>query len=301
MTYSVKGILRSSELSLSSPIRAFSFPKNPSSIKSIWISLGANISQILLSNPRSPSKDYSITDSHTRKLSLGSHSMFETMPLWSPRAVGDSNDHNINDLRYNNVRHALLGSASDSGAVAFWDVHARKRLSLFNKHSSPASESHSAPSGLDKKCICYDAKEKKPVSTISTEYPLTCVDFKADGFMLALGTSQGHVLIYDLRSYDAPIQDFDAHGTIVHAIKYAQGGLELRKSAPFLKASSLKESHYTAGTEDLSPIPSQQKEDPKNESLGSTHGFSPLRRDYTSSPLDLSSSRLGSNNISSDS
>ncbi|CAB4070296.1 NEDD1 [Lepeophtheirus salmonis] len=314
MTYSVKNMLRTSELSLGGPVRAMSFPRS-SSMKSIWVSYGSNISQVKIKTPETPYKDFPLTGLSSSEsvscLALNvrdDHAVLGTnrgrlklVNLLSgyESSLSSPDEMNVNDVKYNNVRHALLGLASDSGAVSFWDVHARKKLSTFKKHASPASGITFSPvnemlvlsAGLDKKCICYDTKEKKPVSTINTDYSLTCVDFQHDGFILALGTSRGRVLIYDLRSYDSPIHDFEAHGTFVHSIKYAIYSDNNRGSAVKLPLKDV----VTKNKVELSPILQTKDDSFKNDdSLGSAQVFfSPLRRDYTSSPLDLSSNEHG--------
>lgn len=47
--------------------------------------------------------------------------------------------------------------------------------------------------------MCYDIQTKRPASVIRTDHPLSSVDFYSDGATLALGTTNGKILIYDLR------------------------------------------------------------------------------------------------------
>ena len=61
--------------------------------------------------------------------------------------------------------------------------------------------------GLDKRCVCYDANVgKRAMSHFKTDFPLTSVDFAPDGTTLALGTTGGKILIYDLRYFDASVR-----------------------------------------------------------------------------------------------
>jgi protein NEDD1 len=101
-------------------------------------------------------------------------------------------------VKFNYIKHSLLGGSTDGGSVTFWDVNAAKQLQTFNEHRAPASGLAFSPvnevlvlsAGLDKRCVCYDTLTKKPASTIWTDQPLTSVDFALDGTNLVLGTSQ---------------------------------------------------------------------------------------------------------------
>ena len=130
-------------------------------------------------------------------------------------------EESLTAVKFNHIKQYMVGVAADNGHVAFWDVNVAKELHKFSEHKAPATGLAFSPvnevlvlsSGLDKRCICYDTQMKKPASTIWTESPLTCVEFAADGTNLALGTSQGHVYLYDLRSFSHPTAIIEAHAS----------------------------------------------------------------------------------------
>ena len=68
--------------------------------------------------------------------------------------------------------------------------------------------------------------------TLQCEYPLTCVDFHQDGVSLAVGTSHGKILQYDLRNPKAPECCVTAHSSSVSSAVFKN------KPQPRLSASS---------------------------------------------------------------
>lgn len=67
------------------------------------------------------------------------------------------------------MKRSLLGSVSDSGAVALWDSNTQKELHIFHgTHKAPGSGLAFSPTsdllvvsvGLDKKIVCYDTAAK---------------------------------------------------------------------------------------------------------------------------------------------
>ncbi len=58
---------------------------------------------------------------------------------------------------------------------------------------------------MDKRCVCYDADVGRRVSEFKADSPLTSLEALPDGRSVALGTSSGKVLLYDLRSYVRPV------------------------------------------------------------------------------------------------
>jgi ribosome biogenesis protein ENP2 len=73
-----------------------------------------------------------------------------------------------------NPAHQLFGFGTAEGTVEFWDPRARARVGLLTPH---------LPSSVD--------------TTSGLE--ITALKFRHDGLSMALGTSTGHTMLYDLR------------------------------------------------------------------------------------------------------
>ncbi|KAJ2482082.1 Small ribosomal subunit biogenesis [Coemansia sp. RSA 2320] len=77
-----------------------------------------------------------------------------------------------------NPAHQLFGFGTEDGAVEFWDPRARNRIGVLE----PAI-----------------ANIFRPISGTRGGFEVTALDFRKDGLGAAVGTSSGHVLLYDLR------------------------------------------------------------------------------------------------------
>ncbi|GJJ70722.1 ribosome biogenesis protein ENP2 [Entomortierella parvispora] len=73
-----------------------------------------------------------------------------------------------------NPAHLLYGCGTDAGTVEFWDLRVRGRVGIL------------APS--------------LPENVMSSSLSISAMKFRDDGLTMAVGTSTGHVLMYDLRS-----------------------------------------------------------------------------------------------------
>jgi hypothetical protein len=49
------------------------------------------------------------------------------------------------------------------------------------------------------------------VLNVTLERPCTALDFELDGVMVAVGTTNGRVLVYDVRNIKAPLHDFQVN------------------------------------------------------------------------------------------
>ncbi|NWR52356.1 NEDD1 protein, partial [Regulus satrapa] len=134
----------------------------------------------------------------------------------------------IRHLKYSSFKKTLLGTVSDSGNVALWDVNNQSPYHNFeNTHKAPASEICFSPVnklllvtvGLDKRIILYDTLSKKLLTTIVADFPLTTVDFMPDGTTLAIGCSRGKICQYDLRQLTSPVKTVIAHKGCVKCIR----------------------------------------------------------------------------------
>ncbi|XP_023807657.1 protein NEDD1 isoform X2 [Oryzias latipes] len=147
----------------------------------------------------------------------------------SSQAFGHGSEHPIHDLRLSTVKRSLLGTVSDSGAVVLWDSNTQKELHAFyGAHKAPASGVAFSPTndllvvsvGLDKKIVCYDTASRIVLRSIRVESPLTSVEFTPDGTGLVVGSTQGKIYQYDLRSSSAPVRITVAHRTSVTCLRF---------------------------------------------------------------------------------
>ncbi|CAG8533303.1 12830_t:CDS:10 [Dentiscutata erythropus] len=74
-----------------------------------------------------------------------------------------------------NPAHQLFGFGTQDGVVEFWDPRSRSRVGLLSP-SFPIDESN------------------------VQEFQITAMSYRNDGLSLAVGTSTGHILLYDLRN-----------------------------------------------------------------------------------------------------
>ncbi|KAJ1930640.1 Small ribosomal subunit biogenesis [Tieghemiomyces parasiticus] len=91
-----------------------------------------------------------------------------------PLVTGSSSGVNVVDI---NPAHQLFGFGTQDGTVEFWDPRARERIGTVH----PA--------------LMHSAHE-----TALTGFETTALKFHSDGLSVAVGTSVGQVLLYDLRN-----------------------------------------------------------------------------------------------------
>ena len=121
--------------------------------------------------------------------------------------------------RYNVLKNSILAGCSESGMVSLWDCNTNKTVNEMKHHKAPCTGIAFSPInnkllasvGLDKRCIFYDLDMKEKVSTIKLPNPITSID--CDGITVALGSSKGCVSIYDLRSCDVPVSQYQCPKT----------------------------------------------------------------------------------------
>ena len=127
----------------------------------------------------------------------------------------------------------IPASSSDNGSVYLWDVNTRQLLHPFREvHQAPATgltfstlnEMFMLSAGLDNNIVCYDVRERKTLKTISTEHCLSALDLMPDGVTLAVGSTRGKILIFDLRKGNTPIKAFNAHKDKVHKLAFQKCG-----------------------------------------------------------------------------
>ncbi|EDV19299.1 Protein NEDD1 [Trichoplax sp. H2] len=135
----------------------------------------------------------------------------------------------IRALQYSHFRTSLLGVASDSGEINLWDINSMKLWwSSTDAHFAPATDlSFStvndmllATVGLDKRIVLSDVKSKKVVKVIEADGPLSTIDFNTDGATLAVGTSRGKIILFDLRTGSVPLRSANAHSSRVNKLYF---------------------------------------------------------------------------------
>ena len=115
----------------------------------------------------------------------------------------------------------------------------------------------------------------KPVATISTNLPLTCVEFAPDGQYLIFGTTQGLVQIYSLNKFDKPVMTLEQSSTNpITTVSFQPDKMELSQVSSIFERLSMSSATSSMVKENIQPAYAQPDE--ANASLGS-QVFSPLR------------------------
>ena len=146
--------------------------------------------------------------------------------IGNPLSVPSSSQE-ITSLAYG--RMSLLVSCSEDGNVSMWDTNNTKNplLKTLKDHRAPASDVAFSPlnenlflsCGLDKRCVCYDSQVRKSISEIVVSYPLTSVEVLPNGKQVVLGTTNGKILVYDLRKLNEPLTNFAAKKSPIRCLK----------------------------------------------------------------------------------
>jgi ribosome biogenesis protein ENP2 len=110
----------------------------------------------------------------------------------APLAV-PSGGFGVNQIESNSM-HGLLAAACESGEVAFWDPRTKKPLATLDVVPGLAAASAASAAGNGGSSLRASAQALGKAQA-------SCLRFDAhDGLGLGVGTSTGHVLLYDLRS-----------------------------------------------------------------------------------------------------
>eukprot|EP01117_Protostelium_nocturnum_P014993 TRINITY_DN5769_c0_g1_i1.p1 TRINITY_DN5769_c0_g1~~TRINITY_DN5769_c0_g1_i1.p1 ORF type:complete len:674 (-),score=257.52 TRINITY_DN5769_c0_g1_i1:830-2851(-) len=228
---------------------------------------------------------FSGSDSHIASTSSSGivlvHSVFTGQTVFSYSTSADGTQ-GLRSLEFSTFRKSLFVGCSDDGSVYLWDFTSKSNSGLIHKfdkiHRAPANAVAFSPIhqyflasvGLDKRIIFFDLEEKKVVRTIVTDSPLTTVSFMDDGARIAVGTTSGKIMIYDLRNNtNSPSQIIKAHSpSPVYCLAFSsdrsskansksQTNNTIIPSTPSYSTSS-KEKEWTTSESIISP-PSQSK------------------------------------------
>eukprot|EP00164_Ancoracysta_twista_P002699 GFYU01003593.1.p1 GENE.GFYU01003593.1~~GFYU01003593.1.p1 ORF type:complete len:817 (-),score=223.66 GFYU01003593.1:113-2563(-) len=162
---------------------------------------------------------FSSNDSHVASGGLSGDILLHSVVNGQTVATLSNKDSQaVKCLQYSPFKRNLLAAAEDDGSVRVWDTNHRSVHTLFNQtHEAPCNAIAFSPvnhlllssAGLDKKLLFFDVQEKKTVKVLNTEAPLSSLSFLDDGVTIAAGTTNGKILIFDLRKGSSPSQSFE--------------------------------------------------------------------------------------------
>lgn len=134
----------------------------------------------------------------------------------------------ISAMKFHHESRALLGLATDEGHLVLRDITTNRDKCFFESvHTAPVSDfafSHvnkdvMFSSGFDKVMHVYDIRLQNVVSTIRTSYTLTSLAINADN-LVALGSKNGVILVYDLRDLTNPLKVLSDHEEEVRTVAF---------------------------------------------------------------------------------
>ena len=141
--------------------------------------------------------------------SVGDQIFIHDRPVSSTYELQATNVRNISALAFSTFRKTLLAVGTNDGSVHLLDATNKTAPILkpfHGVHQAPISDIAFSPFNrylmvsvsLDKKFTLFDVEKQATVRSISTEDPLQSISFRADGALLAMGTLNGRILLYDL-------------------------------------------------------------------------------------------------------
>lgn len=112
--------------------------------------------------------------------------------------ITDSNSGiNVSEI---NPAHQLFGFGTAEGTVEFWDPRSRSRVSIL----TPVVTTYEGANAAD--------------------LEITALKYRNDGLSLAVGTSTGHTLLYDLRSSRPWLVKDHQYGYEIRSLSWHDGG-----------------------------------------------------------------------------
>ncbi|OWZ07049.1 Glucose repression regulatory protein TUP1 [Phytophthora megakarya] len=158
------------------------------------------------------------------------------------------------------ARHTL-GSTYSDGSVRVWDLSTGQLTTEFVRaHEapstaltlSPVSKVLLATGGLDGRVIFYDTLQSKELRSLDLEQPVSSLALCADGKTLAVGTTSGEILVYDLRGAITPL-----FSTLVHETSAVQS-LQFSPPVPDVATTGMiSEGIPVVSAEHVSPCKSE--------------------------------------------
>ncbi|CAE7458561.1 Nedd1, partial [Symbiodinium necroappetens] len=124
----------------------------------------------------------------------------------------------IESLCYSSLRQELLAASDSSGSLQIWDATALRHVCRFaGAHRGPArglsfSTQNSdllISGGRDAALVFWDVRNSRQIQEVSVEAGITSLSYHSGGYLLATGTCDGTILIFDLRSLVSKKQPAD--------------------------------------------------------------------------------------------
>ena len=144
----------------------------------------------------------------------------------------------ITRLAFSQFRKSLLSVSCEDGTVHLVHTGERRVLHSFQTHQqavtglcfSPFNRYLMVTVGLDQRLVLYDVEKMVSVRTMTADAPLQSLAFHSDGTILAVGTVDGRILVYDLSARGkSPVLTVHAHQSAVHAVRF--GNMTRMKSS----------------------------------------------------------------------
>ena len=154
------------------------------SLDSAYMSIGGVRGKIYIYNLRKASKSFMLP---------------------SPDPILHGHDQAITDLSWNS-EGLLLSSSADRNAI-LWNIAKEEPLNIFAHPDSITackfftnSPQHFATACKDNLIRLYEVSALKPLGFYQLPVNATCMEFSADGKVLAVGLMKGEVLVYNVRT-----------------------------------------------------------------------------------------------------
>ncbi|KZS97167.1 WD40 repeat-like protein [Sistotremastrum niveocremeum HHB9708] len=147
----------------------------------------------------------SASGSEVYRLNLDQGRFMNSLQLQSD---GEAEIEGVNAIDINPAHQLFTFGLSGTGTAQFWDPRSRTRVGVLQLPSSQLLP---------------------PMPTAGTDnaFSITSLASRSDGLSLAVGTSTGHTLLYDLRSM-APFATKDqGYGLPVHCLTWIEGGSQM--------------------------------------------------------------------------
>lgn len=134
----------------------------------------------------------------------------------------------ISAMMFHHESRALLGLATDEGHLVLRDITTNKDKCFFESvHTAPISDFAYSQvnndvmlsSGFDKVMHVYDIRLQNVVSTVRTSYTLTSLAINTNN-LVALGSKNGVILVYDLRNHSNPFKILSDHEEEVRTVAF---------------------------------------------------------------------------------
>ncbi|SPQ97562.1 unnamed protein product (mitochondrion) [Plasmodiophora brassicae] len=133
----------------------------------------------------------------------------------------------VSCLCFSSLRAFVLCATDDAGNVTVYDAKSKRTLAAFpNSHTAPATGAAFSPTnkeflatcGLDRRIRFYDISKACALHPIVASAPLNTIRFASEGTVVAVTTTKGETIIYDLRSTNAPL--LTVKGSFTNILRY---------------------------------------------------------------------------------